>query len=67
MILIVFLTTIMSFKCFAQETESFESFFFTYSTDEDFQIERTKFPLEFVTWDNPTIFLQKNRWTLVSH
>ena len=54
MILIVFLTTIMSFKCFAQETESFESFFFTYSTDEDFQIERTKFPLEFVTWDNPT-------------
>jgi Domain of unknown function (DUF4348) len=38
---------------FGQETkEDFDSFFFQFATEKEFQRERIKFPLEYVTWEN---------------
>ncbi|NLI87737.1 MAG: DUF4348 domain-containing protein [Bacteroidales bacterium] len=56
---------------FSQRTnEDFNIFFFKFSVDSVFQIERIKFPLEFKTWEDPeeiggdivTIQIKKEDW-----
>lgn len=46
--------------------ENFDSFFYNFSTDKEFQLERIKFPLEFITWkDEGTIGsgIETKTWT----
>jgi hypothetical protein len=54
LIICIFLVLTFSIKSLAQKPENFNSFFVSYATDEKFQLDRTKFPLEFITWENPT-------------
>jgi len=48
--------------------ESFDSFFSEFMTDSSFQIQRIKFPLEYITWTDDiggeidTIEINKNEW-----
>ena len=40
-------------NCSSPEKEDFESFFYKFSTNTEFQLERIMFPLEYRTWKNP--------------
>ena len=63
----------LTFNCFflyAQESKGNESFFVfinEFSNNEDFQMNRTLFPLECVSWDiekdtTVTFYVNKNEW-----
>jgi hypothetical protein len=52
-IFVMFCTFILTSPSFGQEKkENFDTFFFQFATEKEFQLERIKFPLEFVTWEN---------------
>ena len=65
---------VLTLSCFfsdAQESNGNESFFAfinEFSNDEDFQLSRIIFPLEYVSWDlekdtTITIYVKKTEWT----
>lgn len=65
---------LMSFDSFSQKTEKedFTEFLTQFSVNQNFQIERVKFPLPFKTWKDfqngidTTIFLTKDSWEMES-
>jgi hypothetical protein len=70
-LILVLLVMIKCYLVFSQDYDNnFDTFLFKFATDKEFQIERIKFPLEFVTWENPeeiggnivTKMIQKENW-----
>ncbi len=52
-ILTIIFTLSLFYLSFGQKPkEDFNLFFFQFATEKEFQLERIKFPLEFVTWKN---------------
>jgi hypothetical protein len=41
-------------NCSSPTKEDFESFFYRFATDNEFQLRRVKFPLEYRTWKDPS-------------
>ena len=71
----IFFTTLISIisicHSWSQDSpENFDKFLFLFATDEQFQLERIKFPLEVVTWKSPqeagdeidTLHIEKENW-----
>jgi hypothetical protein len=50
---VILCTLVLTYPSFGQEKkENFDSFFSLFATEKEFQLERIKFPLEYVTWEN---------------